>query len=340
MKIKSVITVITVLTFAIVSAGCSTPSTNTSSTSSKSSSYTVSSSVSSKDSVAESISSDVSSMSLDVPNDIQAFYNKMVEKHDKYKLDFYFWSGNPNNMDDENDISIDMSDSQDINTIDADSENLDKYQLDFYKNDNNKYDKSAIMTFDAKNIIENHTIKQIISDIQLAASDKMSLSDAEKNTDRIISSYSKDSVGTPIYLPNYILYLSPMDSDNKTIDLYLTSKDEIWNKINKSDYSNITKSDYEAVNINHDKKYKLSGTIKDTNMSVGEEPFSKDIQTKTVYVTESLKIIDNSGNEYTVAYSYLNSPVLFKKGKKCTVYGTLSGKNNAYIHADSIELNK
>lgn len=63
MKTKSVIAIITVLTFAIVFAGCSTPNTNTSSVLSKNSSSAVlSSASSSKESTPESTSSDTSSI--------------------------------------------------------------------------------------------------------------------------------------------------------------------------------------------------------------------------------------------------------------------------------------
>ena len=63
MKTKSVIVMIAVLTCAIVSAGCSTPNTNTSSVLSKNSSSAVSSSTSSsKESTPKSTSSDTSSI--------------------------------------------------------------------------------------------------------------------------------------------------------------------------------------------------------------------------------------------------------------------------------------
>jgi len=332
MKRKRILSVLLLVSIIITCNGCSLGNNKTTSNQNSKSSKT--SSVDSSNSSSDLTSSSDSDVIPDIPSNIQNFYNNMVKIHDKYKLDFYYSACNPNNISDNDDISIDMNKS--MNDDDYDS----KYKLTFYKNDDGTYESSAELSFDASEIIENHTIKQIITNVLLAADNKLSLSDASKKTDTLINSYTKDSVNTPIYLSNYIIYLSPMDSESKLVTFYLKSRNEIWDNIVTSSYQNITKQDYEAVNTNKDKKYKIIGTIKDTHLSSGEDSISKDIQTQVVYVTESLKVVDKNNNEYLVAYSYLDKPVLFKKGNKCTIYGTLSGDDNPYINADKIEITK
>ncbi|QNO19135.1 hypothetical protein [Caproicibacterium amylolyticum] len=328
MKIKSVLSCVLLVSIMMFCTGCSSNHTVSSSTTSKSKST---SSTTSKNVSSDQTSSTDSEIIPDIPSNIQNFYNNMVKIHDKYKLDFYYSASNPDNISDNDSISINMKKSM------SDDDNSE-YKLTYYKNDSGNYESSAEMSIDASEIIENHTIKQIIINLFLTVDNKLSLPEASKRTDILINSYTKDSVNSPIYLSNYIIYLSPMDSESKTVTLYLKSRNEIWDNISASSYQNITKQDYGAVNTNKDKKYKIIGTIKDTHLSSGEDSISKDIQTKTVYVTESLKIVDKDNNEYMVAYSYLDRPVLFEKGKKCIVYGTLSGEDNPYLNADKIEI--
>ena len=123
----------------------------------------------------------------------------------------------------------------------------------------------------------------------------------------------------------YKILLTPLGATGLDFNLEVILKDEIFKKIDKNQYSDISYDLYQAP-------YENAGTLVSLTGTVLEHQQKKDIA-----LFEGLRVLGEDGNEYIVSYLLKYCPVMFEIGKQYTFYGQLETKRTIWDVSISLD---
>jgi len=123
----------------------------------------------------------------------------------------------------------------------------------------------------------------------------------------------------------YKILLTPLGATGLAFNLEVIHKDEIFKKIDKNQYSDISYDLYQAPYENAGALVSLTGTVLEHQ------------QKKDSALFEGLRVLGEDGNEYIVSYLLEYCPVMFEIGKQYTFYGQLETKRTAWDVSISLD---
>jgi len=149
--------------------------------------------------------------------------------------------------------------------------------------------------------------------------------EAKDQMQKLIQSYPVDNYSDILDSGEYKILLTPLGATGLAFNLEVIQKDEIFKKIDKNQYSDISYDLYQAPYENAGMLVSLTGTVLEHQ------------QKKDLSLIEVLRVLGEDGNEYIVSYLLKYYPVMFEIGKQYTFYGQLETKRTIWDVSISLD---